>query len=654
MGSAEVELVPTAQGFDAKASALIGELHADVRLDADVLGLRRQVAEITDLKVGVEAELHDLVAKAEIEKLTGEKRFHLIPELVSGVVNAELDIMTRPRTIEITPVKMPEVDLNGPATAAEDIGASGNGGPAGIIALATAITMLVTALVPVAGVTTAAALGIGGLVLAGGGAVGVFAGVVAAALATDKAFQDSLMPSLNGLKGAFDDFVNQNSAALLAPLQAGMQLLAQILPALTPLLQAGSQALLALIKPLQDAVSSGAFSKFIEQLTPLVGPAVSALGQIFGNLTEGLVKMMLAFAPFGQVVLNGLVGLSKAFASFTSTQAFKDFMADVTKEAPTVGQFFVSLLNVVGPLLPILSQLGTQALAEMIPELGSIGPLLQALIPLFAAMTPVVIDIAKVMTVLVQILMTYVIPAIGAVVGVVVGFIGWIKGWMDWLVALAHGNEEAVAQVSGVWDGLMGFFAGVGAFFAGIWNGLVTGVSNMVNQVGAWFGSLPGRIMNAFAGAGSWLLDTGQQIVNGLWNGVRGMWNGFMGWLNGMINSIPKAVRDVLGIASPSKVMAEIGGFIGQGLQQGMEGSIGTAMDSARSLVGAGVSKLSTSAVATVQAQIDAAGSFGTAAATSSTLLQQLVTLITALLNKTATPDEIARANRLLGRTGVA
>ncbi len=56
-----------------------------------------------------------------------------------------------------------------------------------------------------------------------------------------------------------------------------------------------------------------------------------------------------------------------------------------------------------------------------------------------------------------------------------------------------------------------------------------------------------------------------------------------------MIDQIPKAVRDVLGIASPSKVFAEIGGYVGLGLQQGMTSSIGTALDSAKTQLRNGI-----------------------------------------------------------------
>ena len=65
--------------------------------------------------------------------------------------------------------------------------------------------------------------------------------------------------------------------------------------------------------------------------------------------------------------------------------------------------------------------------------------------------------------------------------------------------------------------------------------------------------------------------EIGKNLVEGLWNGIKSMgsWlkNRFGDWIDDMIES----VKDSLGIASPSKVFAQIGGFMAQGLGQGFE-----------------------------------------------------------------------------------
>ena len=65
--------------------------------------------------------------------------------------------------------------------------------------------------------------------------------------------------------------------------------------------------------------------------------------------------------------------------------------------------------------------------------------------------------------------------------------------------------------------------------------------------------------------------DIGKNIVEGIWNGIKSMGSflkdRFGDWIDDMIEN----VKDSLGIASPSKVFAEIGSFMAQGLGQGFE-----------------------------------------------------------------------------------
>lgn len=847
VGSAEVELVPTAQGFDAKAEALIGDLRVGVKLDPDIAGMKAEIAAATAAvkpEVGVKVKLEEnafdaqlAAVKAQLADLKAKMKWDPnIPELKAQLKIAQAtmqdlkvhvgidnkDFIKVAAELKALEAFKPGGDVPAKPPAGAGAGALAASGP-----LIAGVSALVAALLPIASVTLAATLGLTGLAVAATAGIGVFAGITMAALATDKAFKTALQPTLDGLKSAFDSLVSSNLDALLAPLQAGLGLLAQILPQLTPLLQAGSQAIMGLLKPLQDAVASGAFAKFIAQITPLVGPAVAGFGAVLGNLTKGVVDLVLAFAPFGKIVLDGLVKLTEAFAGLTKTQAFKDFMADITKQAPIVMSFFGALLGVLGPLLSALMPLGVVLLQLSTPLLGLIAQLLQALVPLFISLEPLVAALLPPFTALVAWLAQGLVPALVILVNVVITVLSWIGQFVIWMTKLSQGNVTEGRKILGVWDGIKSFFAGIGKWFAGIWEGLIKGVSSMVADVGKWFQQLPGKIMgflggvgkwllkagidlvnglatgillgavfmwdllvrwpvkfitwlvgmipifidngtkwltsladgivqgfiavstwflalpgvilsfvvsagqwiyqtgidiltgllhgilegavafynwftalpavilnffvgaadwiyhtgidiltglirgvttgyiavsnwfnslpraiaNFFIGAGQWLLDTGEQIVNGLWNGVRNIWDGFMGWIRDRINAIPKAIRDVLGIASPSKVMAEIGGFMGEGLQVGLSRSIGTAMDAARTQIRSSVSGLGATATATIAATVDATA-LGGGTVTTNNSLQQILGAVRELTQKTPSAQDQAFAQRMFSRSG--
>lgn len=61
----------------------------------------------------------------------------------------------------------------------------------------------------------------------------------------------------------------------------------------------------------------------------------------------------------------------------------------------------------------------------------------------------------------------------------------------------------------------------------------------------------------------------GRNIVQGLKDGIAGMWDNIKDWFNEKVNSLVGGVKRILGIHSPSKVFAGIGGFMAEGLGKG-------------------------------------------------------------------------------------
>lgn len=62
----------------------------------------------------------------------------------------------------------------------------------------------------------------------------------------------------------------------------------------------------------------------------------------------------------------------------------------------------------------------------------------------------------------------------------------------------------------------------------------------------------------------------GENIVTGLLNGITGMWDTLVSTVKGKVNGMVSAVKNVLGIHSPSKVFTEIGENVTQGLVNGI------------------------------------------------------------------------------------
>jgi tape measure domain-containing protein len=142
------------------------------------------------------------------------------------------------------------------------------------------------------------------------------------------------------------------------------------------------------------------------------------------------------------------------------------------------------------------------------------------------------------------------------VLGNVAGIIG---GILDTLIGMFTGDWKRMADGlktiwSNLWEGIGTILKGAGTIIYQAIKGIL---DNMARQ---W-----GLIIND---AKEW----GKNIIQGVWEGISGMG----AWLKGRLSSwidehIPNVVKDVLGIASPSKLMKEYGQYIAEGLAIGIE-----------------------------------------------------------------------------------
>ncbi|HEY2763413.1 MAG TPA: phage tail tape measure protein [Pseudonocardiaceae bacterium] len=140
--------------------------------------------------------------------------------------------------------------------------------------------------------------------------------------------------------------------------------------------------------------------------------------------------------------------------------------------------------------------------------------------------------------------------------GIVTGF----QATMSWFAAL-HGRFLQFTVNAGTWL----LHAGQD-LLTGLWHGIVAGFNATI----AFFVALPGEIGRFFAAAPSWLYQAGSDILSGLWNGFTGfigtIYHGIADFIGGFI----RGFKQGLGIASPSTVMAGIGGDIVRGLWNGV------------------------------------------------------------------------------------
>ena len=257
-----------------------------------------------------------------------------------------------------------------------------------------------------------------------------------------------------------------------------------------------------------------------------------------------IAKAMMIFMGAGSVLLILLGGLALGFAALTAAAA--------------------PLGIALGPLLLIVAAIAAVAAAAYLiyDNWGSIGGVFDPLIAsgkaLFASMSGFIGQIGNLLMVLwngplgekIRIVMTL-LQELAMVVAGAIG--GTIVAVLTTLMGVAGAVFDFIGNAIGL----------VVALLIGDFAGAFTAVEGM-------FLAFVDAIVAIFSGLGSVFLTLGGAIMDGLIAGIKAGWKMLVSTISEIATLLPASVKKLLGIHSPSRVFAEIGGFVMSGLDQGL------------------------------------------------------------------------------------
>ncbi|HKT56112.1 MAG TPA: tape measure protein [Microbacterium sp.] len=360
--------------------------------------------------------------------------------------------------------------------------------------------------------------------------------------------------AIGSLFGRISGVIQRILHATLAPVGAAVkQSFGGIAEKVGPIFAAMGPAIAQILPPLLQL--SGLFnpvSLIFHALLPVLPQVTGLLGTLAATLGSALLSVLQQVAPILSQLATILTGvMNQAVAALLPVVV--QLVGVFTQLVPAVMPLVGVLLQLIGPIISLIA-----------PLLQLIGPILQPLIGLFVA-------ILKPILALIQPIIGLLVPVLKIVATVLQVVITWVAQAITWFVKLVTGNKQAGQQFLAVWNGLMSFFSGIGQWFAGVWNGLINGISSFIGKVVGFFTSLPGKIGDAFAGAGRWLWDAGVNIVQGLIGGIQSLAGSIGRWFLSVIPDWIKApFMAALGIHSPSTVFHELGEFTMQGFINGV------------------------------------------------------------------------------------
>lgn len=314
--------------------------------------------------------------------------------------------------------------------------------------------------------------------------------------------------------------------------------------------------------------------RIVEATTSLIGtvseqlPAI--LGTVLPSLVEGATNLVTGLMAALPSVLSVLADVAPTVIN-TLVPALIELLPQITQTGIDV---IVSLVQGIADALPQLIPAATDAIIKIVEVLTSpenLGNLIDAALAIILALVDGLVDATPKLIAAVPDVITNLVTAIIANMPKI------LEAGVEITMALADGLIKALPEliaaipnlilgiVQGIIDNLPEIIMAGPKIIAALATGLIEAIPDIVMVIPQLIRSIVDTFLSFDWGS------IGKNIVDGIKNGFVNMWNSFKQTVENVFTGLVDGVKSFLGIASPSKVFAGIGGYMAEGLGQGFD-----------------------------------------------------------------------------------
>lgn len=314
--------------------------------------------------------------------------------------------------------------------------------------------------------------------------------------------------------------------------------------------------------------------RIVEATTSLIGtvseqlPAI--LGTVLPSLVEGATNLVTGLMAALPSVLSVLADVAPTVIN-TLVPALIELLPQITQTGIDV---IVSLAQGIADALPQLIPAATDAIIEIVEVLTSpenLGNLIDAALAIILALVDGLVDATPKLIAAVPDVVANLVTAIIANMPKI------LEAGVEITMALADGLIKAIPEliaaipnlilgiVQGIIDNLPEIIMAGPKIIAALATGLIEAIPDIVMVIPQLIRSIVDTFLSFDWGS------IGKNIVEGIKNGFVNMWNSFKQTVENVFTGLVDGVKSFLGIASPSKVFAGIGGYMAEGLGQGFD-----------------------------------------------------------------------------------
>lgn len=390
-----------------------------------------------------------------------------------------------------------------------------------------------------------------------------------------KSTEDVLLDTIDAL-ASMEDETQRNAAA--------NDIFGKNYSELLPLLNSGADGISELMQEAEDygmimsedAVKASAdFSDALERLNDTFrGLKEGAMGELLPSLTE---------------IINGISSILAGDMTGTEKirEGIQNLIAALNNAIPDIVSFIGSVAEAVIVAAPEILRSLSDGIVNALPELmPAIIDTVVAIAEFLMEELPVLVETAiEIVLALVEGITEALPELIPAAVDMINSIIDALIDNLDLLIDAAI--ELLIALSLGLIDNLPRLVERIPELIAALveaiientpqllWasiqiliaigRGLIESISVLVKKVPELISGLG----EAFGNAWEDLKEIGGNIIEGISEGISNAWESVKEWVTNAVNNLVGWVKDLLGIASPSKVFASIGNFMALGLGEG-------------------------------------------------------------------------------------
>lgn len=373
---------------------------------------------------------------------------------------------------------------------------------------------------------------------------------------------------------------------------------------ISPVVQKVGSGLSKLISGLAPVIEHE-LPNLVEELLPSVSTAVlslvTSLTSILPSITTALSDLVTQLIPtlivLTPILINGVFTIIQGLIAWLASGENTEMLVN------GIVQMVTSLVNQFALLLPVLLPAVVHIISEVAKTLTTPENIKLVIDALLTLVGGLVVALAESLP-----------EIIDLVVGVITNLGDLFADFLEWIVPIAALGVEGIVETVKTWGTniktwlsnlvntikttFTNWLSNLKTSFSSAFDSIKSKVSNIMTSISGFVTNA----INKFKELPSKIVSVGRDLISGLWNGISDKATWVYNKISNMGTTIINKVKGIFGVHSPSRVFAEIGGFLSEGLGLGFEEEMKNVqsdmLDAADGLTASMSSEISANAIA--------------------------------------------------------